>query len=98
MVDTITRLLPGALGNEASAQQESFTAGQKTSIDGPDSTCASGGLLDYPQYTRPADFRGMVVPQILIGGNHEQIRKWRREKALEKTRRNRPDLLEESSH
>ena len=94
MVDTITRLLPGALGNEASAQQESFTAGQKATVEGPDSTCVSGGLLDYPQYTRPADFRGLMVPQILIGGNHEQIRKWRKEKALEKTRRNRPDLLE----
>jgi len=97
IVDTITRLLPGALGNEASAQQESFTAGEKAGTEGPDSTCASGGLLDYPQYTRPAEFRGMSVPQVLIGGNHEQIRKWRREKALEKTRRNRPDLLDGSS-
>lgn len=94
MVDTITRLLPGALGNEASAQQESFTAGEKAGSDGPDSTCASGGLLDYPQYTRPAEFRGMAVPQVLMGGNHEQIRKWRREKALQKTLRNRPDLIE----
>ncbi|HEY6352741.1 MAG TPA: tRNA (guanosine(37)-N1)-methyltransferase TrmD [Candidatus Angelobacter sp.] len=97
IVDTITRLLPGALGNEASAQQESFTAGEKASAEGPDSTCASGGLLDYPQYTRPAEFRGLSVPQVLIGGNHEQIRKWRREKAVEKTRRNRPDLLEGSN-
>lgn len=97
MVDTITRLLPGALGNEASAQQESFTAGTKASIEGPDSTCASGGLLDYPQYTRPAEFRGLSVPQVLMGGNHVQIRKWRREKALEKTRRNRPDLMKDSS-
>jgi tRNA (guanine37-N1)-methyltransferase len=94
MVDTVTRLLPGALGNEASAQQESFTAAQKTEAEGPDSTCASGGLLDYPHYTRPAEFRGMSVPEVLIGGNHEQIRKWRRQKALEKTLRNRPDLLE----
>ena len=93
IVDAVTRLLPGALGNEASAQQESFTAAQKIGHDGPDSTCASGGLLDYPHYTRPAEFRGMSTPEVLIGGNHEQIRKWRRRKALEKTLRNRPDLL-----
>jgi len=93
IVDTVTRLIPGALGNEASARQESFTAGQKTGVAGPDSTCGSGGLLDYPHYTRPAEFRGMETPEVLIGGNHEQIRKWRRRKALEKTLRNRPDLL-----
>jgi len=94
IIDTITRLLPGALGNEASAVQESFTSGQKLGGDGPDSTCASGGLLDYPHYTRPAEFRGMAVPDVLMGGNHEQVRGWRRRKALEKTLRNRPDLLE----
>src|ERR1700758_955072 len=94
IVDTVTRLLPGALGNEASSRQESFSAAQKPGRDGPDSTCASGGLLDYPHYTRPAEFRGMTAPEVLIGGNHEQIRKWRRRKALEKTLRNRPDLLE----
>jgi tRNA (guanine37-N1)-methyltransferase len=98
IVDTVARLLPGALGNEASARQESFTATQpawieKGQADGPDSTCASGGLLDYPHYTRPAEFRGMAAPEVLMGGNHEQIRKWRRRKALEKTLRNRPDLL-----
>jgi tRNA (guanine37-N1)-methyltransferase len=94
MMDTITRLIPGALGNEASARQESFSAVQKSGVDGPDSTCGSGGLLDYPHYTRPAEFRGMAVPEVLVGGNHEQIRKWRRGKALEKTLHNRPDLLE----
>jgi tRNA (guanine37-N1)-methyltransferase len=94
IVDTVARLIPGALGNQASAQQESFTAASKTESQGPDSTCASGGLLDYPHYTRPAEFRGMAAPDVLIGGNHEQIRKWRRRKALEKTLRNRPDLLE----
>jgi tRNA (guanine37-N1)-methyltransferase len=98
MIDTITRLLPGALGNEASARQESFsgalTGPRKAGVDGPDSTCGSGGLLDYPHYTRPAEFRGMAVPEVLVGGNHDQIRKWRRGKALEKTLRNRPDLLE----
>ena len=94
IIDTVTRLLPGALGNEASARQESFTSGDASlGVDGPDSTCGSGGLLDYPHYTRPAEFRGMSVPDVLIGGNHEQIRKWRRRKALEKTLRNRPDLL-----
>jgi tRNA (guanine37-N1)-methyltransferase len=98
MIDTITRLVPGALGNAASARQESFSAAlddpRKPGVNGPDSTCGSGGLLDYPHYTRPAEFRGMAVPEVLIGGNHEQIRKWRRGKALEKTLRNRPDLLE----
>jgi tRNA (guanine37-N1)-methyltransferase len=98
IVDAVTRLMPGALGNEASAQQESFTAAAKTGpkpgSDAPDSTCASGGLLDYPHYTRPAEFQGLAVPEVLMGGNHEQIRKWRRKKALEKTLRNRPDLLE----
>ena len=94
MVDTITRLVPGALGNEASARQESFSAALKPGAEGPDSTCGSGGLLDYPHYTRPAEFRGMAVPEVLVGGNHEQIRKWRRRKALEKTLRNRPDLLQ----
>jgi len=94
MIDTITRLIPGALGNEASARQESFSAVSKVGTNGPDSTCASGGLLDYPHYTRPAEFRGMAVPEVLVGGNHEQIRRWRRSQALEKTLRNRPDLLE----
>ena len=98
IVDTMTRLLPGALGNAASSQQESFTAGnsgQTAKLEGepPDSTCASGGLLDYPHYTRPAEFRGMQVPEVLVNGNHEEIRHWRRRKALEKTLRNRPDLL-----
>ena len=97
IVDAVTRLIPGALGNEASAQQESFTAAQRPGAQGPDSTCVSGGLLDYPHYTRPAEFRGMAVPEILVGGNHQQIRRWRRRKALEKTLRNRPDLLDRQS-
>jgi len=59
-----------------------------------DSTCASEGLLDYPHYTRPAEFRGIKVPDVLMSGNHEDIRRWRRKSALEKTLRNRPDLLE----
>ncbi|MBL8240744.1 MAG: tRNA (guanosine(37)-N1)-methyltransferase TrmD [Bryobacterales bacterium] len=77
IIDAVARLVPGVLGNEASSENESFTA----------------GLLDCPQYTRPADFRGYGVPEVLLGGNHEEIRKWRRETALAKTVRNRPDLL-----
>ena len=94
ILDAVTRLIPGALGNEASARQESFTTGTATRSGGADSTCASGGLLDYPHYTRPADFRGLQVPEVLVSGNHEEIRRWRRRTALEKTLRNRPDLLD----
>jgi tRNA (guanine37-N1)-methyltransferase len=77
VVDSIVRLLPGALGSETSAENESF----------------EGGLLDCPHYTRPAEFRGMKVPDVLLNGNHAEIDKWRHEKALEKTRRSREDLL-----
>jgi len=95
IVDCVTRLIPGAVGNEASTRQESFTASERLPAgDGPDSTCASGGLLDYPHYTRPAEFRGMAVPEVLASGNHQEIRRWRRRAALEKTSRNRPDLLD----
>ena len=98
IVDTVTRLIPGAVGNQNSTRQESFTEtffgqAEKTG-DGPNATCGSGGLLDYPHYTRPADFRGMTVPEVLMNGNHDQIRSWRRKTALAKTLRNRPDLLE----
>jgi tRNA (guanine37-N1)-methyltransferase len=95
IVEAVTRLLPGAVGNEASTQQESFTAHTPKDVAGADSTCGSGGLLDYPHYTRPAEFRGMTVPEVLLNGNHLEIRRWRREEALKKTLRNRPDLLEE---
>ena len=94
IVDCVTRLIPGAVGNEASTQQESFTSSELPTGSGPNSTCGSGGLLDYPHYTRPADFRGMGVPEVLSSGDHEQIRRWRRSSALQKTLRNRPDLLE----
>src|SRR4029077_17170918 len=98
ILDSVTRLIPGAVGNEASTRQESFTANDQTQAgDGPSSTCASGGLLDYPHYTRPADFRGMGVPEVLSSGNHEEIRRWRRRTALEKTLRNRPDLLNQAA-
>jgi tRNA (guanine37-N1)-methyltransferase len=94
IIEAVTRLLPGAVGNENSTRQESFTAHVKMEAGAADSTCGSGGLLDYPHYTRPADFRGMPVPEVLLNGDHQQIRKWRREQALRKTLRNRPDLLE----
>jgi tRNA (guanine37-N1)-methyltransferase len=95
IVEAVMRLLPGAVGNEASTQQESFTVEEKAkSSGGADSTCGSNGLLDYPHYTRPSEFRGMAVPEALMSGNHEEIRKWRRQRALEKTFRNRPDLLD----
>ena len=104
IVDTVTRLIPGAVGNEASTRQESFYAGpelggtdladKSVRATRADSTCGSGGLLDYPHYTRPADFRGMKVPEVLVNGNHEEIKRWRRKSAIEKTSVNRPDLLD----
>jgi tRNA (guanine37-N1)-methyltransferase len=101
IVDTVTRLIPGAVGNQNSTRQESFTeqiSGQEeVASDGPSSTCVSGGLLDYPHYTRPAEFRGMAVPEVLMNGNHDQIRSWRRKTALAKTLRNRPDLLDRAA-
>jgi tRNA (guanine37-N1)-methyltransferase len=78
LIDSIVRLLPGALGSETSAVHESFAE----------------GLLDYPQYTRPPELRGMPVPDVLLSGNHAEIARWRRKEALKKTKQNRPDLLE----
>jgi tRNA (guanine37-N1)-methyltransferase len=78
-VDAIVRLLPGVLGHEQSAVDDSF----------------SDGLLEAPQYTRPAEFRGWKVPQVLVSGNHAEIAKWREEQAMKRTRENRPDLLDE---
>lgn len=86
VIDSVTRLLPGALGNEASAIQESFTS--------PAAQAGETGILDWPHFTRPRELRGWEVPDLLIGGNHDQIRRWRRRQALAKTLRNRPDLLE----
>jgi tRNA (guanine37-N1)-methyltransferase len=98
IVDAVVRLIPGSLGNEASSRQESFSS-QPHAHNGetPNSTCASGGLLDYPHYTRPANFRGWEVPEVLASGNHEEIRRWRRRTAIEKTLRNRPDLIDEGA-
>jgi tRNA (guanine37-N1)-methyltransferase len=115
IVDAVTRLLPGALGNEDSIQNESFSNGGldreleqfRPAAASPASVASVRkfyedidvshglfeGLLDYPHYTRPAEYRGWLVPEVLIGGNHEEIRKWRRKMALDKTLRNRPDLL-----
>lgn len=99
VMDAVTRLIPGALGNEASSQNESFSENLSpvsTSLPTVSkSAVANGMLLDFPHYTRPADYRGWKVPQILIGGNHAEVAKWRRAAAIEKTRRNRPDLLRE---
>ena len=97
VMDATTRLLPGVLGNEASSAYESFgvaDAGASEEGEAPRSTHGSGGLLDYPHYTRPAEFRGLAVPEVLCGGDHAAIRRWRREQALLKTMRNRPDLLQ----
>ncbi len=80
VVDAVTRLIPGALGCGESAEQDSF----------------ADGLLDYPHYTRPAEYRGMKTPDVLLSGNHAEIERWRRRKALQKTRDRRPDLLRDS--
>jgi tRNA (guanine37-N1)-methyltransferase len=90
IVDAVTRLLPGAVGNEASTQNESFQeyVGAPSVPD-----AARSVLLDFPHYTRPAEYRGWKVPDVLIGGNHAEVARWRRHMAIEKTRRNRPDLL-----
>ena len=94
IIDAVTRLLPGALGNEASSQNESFSSlAEASSLTGRQPPVTNHSLLDFPHYTRPADFRGWSVPEILIGGNHAEVAKWRRQQALEKTRHNRPDLL-----
>ncbi len=81
VIDAVTRLLPGVLGDDESSRDESF----------------SHGLLEYPQYTRPAEFRGMKAPDVLVSGNHAEIEKWRREQAKLRTRERRPDLLEQGT-
>ena len=81
IVEAVTRLIPGVLGSSESLDEESF----------------SDGLLEYPQYTRPAEFRGMKVPEVLLSGDHAKVAEWRRQEALKRTRRRRPDLMEESN-
>lgn len=116
VIDVVTRLIPGALGNEASSQNESFSANPALPLGssstgghragsleadgkptvagvGHDSGSSNHLLLDFPHYTRPADFRGWKVPEVLIAGNHREVANWRRAAALGKTQRNRPDLL-----
>jgi tRNA (guanine37-N1)-methyltransferase len=82
LIEAVTRLVPGVIGKEASHEQDSFSA---------------GGLLDHPHYTRPQEFRGMSVPEVLVSGNHGEVDRWRRDAAIKKTRRNRPDLTNDRS-
>jgi tRNA (guanine37-N1)-methyltransferase len=110
VIDAVTRLLPGALGNQASSLNESFSAkghaqngaehaalqsekGVEFKEAGYASRVTDQMLLDFPHYTRPADFRGWAVPEVLVGGNHAEVAKWRRSAALAKTQRNRPDMV-----
>jgi tRNA (guanine37-N1)-methyltransferase len=101
VLDATMRLIPGVLGNEASSEFESFGAADAsitTDVEGvPRSQHGSGGLLDYPHYTRPAEFAGLKAPEVLLNGDHQQIRRWRREQQLRKTLKNRPDLLEQAT-
>jgi len=98
VVDATMRLIPGVLGNEASGEFESFGVSDSeitSDTEGvPRSQHGAGGLLDYPHYTRPAEFGGLRAPDVLMNGDHLQIRRWRREQQLRKTLTNRPDLLE----
>jgi tRNA (guanine37-N1)-methyltransferase len=101
VIDATMRLIPGVLGNEASGEFESFGAADaeiEADVEGvPRSQHGAGGLLDYPHYTRPAEFCGLKVPEALLNGDHLQIRRWRREQQLRKTLKNRPDLLEKAA-
>ena len=105
VVDATMRLIPGVLGNEASGVYESFGAPDDeiaaeidVDVEGvPRSQHGAGGLLDYPHYTRPAEFGGLETPKVLMNGDHAQIRRWRREQQLKKTLENRPDLLERAA-
>jgi tRNA (guanine37-N1)-methyltransferase len=98
VIDAAMRLIPGVLGNEASSEFESFGVADAeitTDSEGvPRSQHGAGGLLDYPHYTRPAEFQSLQVPETLLNGDHQAIRRWRREQQLRKTLTNRPDLLE----
>jgi len=106
VLDATVRLLPGVLGHADSARYESFGLADRDLAPNPDalsadgvprSTHGAGGLLDYPHYTRPAEFRGATVPDVLLGGDHSAIRRWRRREQLRKTLLNRPDLLEHAA-
>jgi tRNA (guanine37-N1)-methyltransferase len=96
VLDAVTRLLPGAVGNEASTQNESFSGEGAEGMFASEVVAGNGqprALLDFPHYTRPAEYRGWKVPEVLIGGNHAEVAKWRALEAQQKTRRNRPDLF-----
>jgi tRNA (guanine37-N1)-methyltransferase len=101
VLDAVMRLISGVLGNEASGEFESFgvpDAQIATDVEGvPRSQHGSGGLLDYPHYTRPAEFAGWRAPEVLLNGDHLQIRRWRREQQLRKTLANRPDLIDRAA-
>lgn len=101
VIDATMRLLPGVLGNEASSEFESFGVNDEDIANGADgvprSQHGAGGLLDYPHYTRPAEFAGLRAPEVLLNGDHSEIRHWRREQQLRKTLANRPDLLESAA-
>jgi tRNA (guanine37-N1)-methyltransferase len=94
ILDAVTRLLPGALGNEDSSVNESFAEMTVAEVEA-NSESRVKALLDFPHYTRPAEFRGWSVPEVLIGGNHAEVAKWRRAAAVEKTKRMRPELIGE---
>jgi tRNA (guanine37-N1)-methyltransferase len=100
VIDAAMRLIPGVLGNEASSEFESFGVADTeiaTDAEGvPRSQHGAGGLLDYPHYTRPAEFQGLQVPEPLLNGDHQAIRRWRREQQLRKTLINRPDLIDKA--
>jgi tRNA (guanine37-N1)-methyltransferase len=101
VLDATMRLIPGVLGNESSGEFESFGVPDSditTDTEGvPRSQHGAGGLLDYPHFTRPAEFQGLRAPEVLLNGDHRQIRLWRREQQLRKTLTNRPDLLEHAA-
>ena len=101
VVDATMRLVPGVLGNEASGEFESFGVADAEidlDVEGvPRSQHGAGGLLDYPHYTRPAEFGGLRAPDVLLNGDHAQIRRWRREQQLKKTLKNRPELLDRAA-
>ena len=93
VMEAVTRLIPGALGNEESSEQDSFHSVESQAETAQDAPAGQPGVLDFPHYTRPAEYRAWKVPEVLLSGNHEEIRQWRRRRSLEKTWRRRPDLL-----
>lgn len=107
VMEAVARLLPGVLGNEESSRQESFSldGGPDSATDFsagvapalPKGSSGARGLLDFPQYTRPVEYRGLKVPEVLLSGNHREIHRWRRREALAKTWRRRPELLQEAA-